>query len=432
MENNLSSNKNYANNTLTFEDASSNKFNSDITLLHRNTLKNNPTNSNGNIVECNQIGFWVDNIRDHQRYWRINEWSNNHFRSLPASPEEKKLKKDILANKKTDIFYQFKECFKLKVGITHLQVRKNFKFYSEFNIAYYQPFSICSYNTLTKVTFELISLNEYNTNDYNQLICFDIYKMDTSNILLIGLGLGDGIVDIVKIEPGDKQDKVYKKKNIISKLSTKICDSSINDVKFLEEGSKLLISTNDGDLIIYDISKGNKLTSIQVFKDSISINDSSFNLSKSCIATVGDAQYVKIFDCKTSKLINTYYGHYDHGISIKFQPNSDNIFATANQDGFCKIWDLRKNTTVKTLSGVMDGLSNICFDNTDFLIFAEYHDYIHIYNMKLDTMQDIGFFGKTAGLDINKNTQNIFFGAVEESLYGVLEYDKIKFNKSFV
>src|SRR5690606_34833895 len=128
---------------------------------------------------------------------------------------------------------------------------------------------------------------------------------------------------------------------------------------------------------------------IKQFKSEFPVNHCDFNKNEDILACVGDSTFVELYDTRTCNLITQFNSHYDYGVALKFQPGSENIFATGNQDFSCKLCDVRKLnqdkskmfTPIKFLSGYFENIGDLCFTKNSkepFLMFAENADYLHI------------------------------------------------------
>lgn len=265
---------------------------------------------------------------------------------------------------------------------------------------------------------------------------------------LICVGSVDGSVNLFKISKSEL-DRVKEFKGNIFPKCEKIVSKIISEgsgiseltnyVKFFKEGPqiKLLTSSNDGSIHIFDLEEDLFLD--KKFTSDKAVNNCDFNFTASMLCCVGDSTEVEIFDNRTRKSIQKFKAFYDYGIVIKFQPNSEYIFATGNQDYSCKLWDFRKIAAVndfdksylslKTLWGHFDSIGDLCFTsncktNSQFLIFAENSCFLHVYNIKNDTTQTLSYIGELCGLANHVEMGNIYLG-INYINPGILVYDRV-------
>ncbi len=303
---------------------------------------------------------------------------------------------------------------------------------------------IQSYNTVTQ---KLQTLCELPPDDsIKSMICFDYIKTKEGDCLICK-GSTDGSIDFFKISKAEldrvkeyRENVLPKYESILSKTISHGQEEQVftNYVKFFKDDGQLKILTtgNDGFIRIFDVEGGMEL--VQTYKSLTPINNCDYNFSQSLLGCVGDCTDVELFDTRTQNSIKKFKSHYDYGIVLKFQPESNNNFATGNQDFSCKLWDLRKITdnnenkiseSLKTLWGNFDSIGDLLFTKNyktknQFLIFAENTSFLHCYNLKYDTIQSLTFSGELSGLAYHQEKAQIFLG-VKLINSGVLVYDHI-------
>jgi hypothetical protein len=393
------------------------------------------------------IGFRESCIRRRIRY-------HTGYRCIPVSEAEFNELDIFHKTKKTDIFYQFKATIpKLPIQVTHFQVRKNFLLLDDKELIYTKRYGIESYNLITqkKNTLCVLSPEDQEHEDRN-VICFDIIKNKDDDYLICA-GRADGSIKLYKV-PKD-EFKYVKELNIerIPKFENYLTQSISHGegvyamtcyVKFSDNGSTLLTCHNDGFIRIFDLRESLKLT-VEYNNEGTPVNHCSFNSSGGVLACIGDSVDIALFETRTNKRFKNFKAHYDYGSVVRFQPNSDYLFASGNQDFTAKIWDIRMleshsdNTTsmatsVKTLYGFFESIADLLYVEDQFLIYAESLDYVHIYNLKNDTTQTITFLGKLAGIQYNTLRDELIIGSEESTedidLGGIMIFDKIKNYKS--
>lgn len=423
------------------------------------TNRNYFISTNENLVDVAfdfQGMHWTGNDREKNLKLRVT--SHYGFRNVePISREEKQKRSNFHKSKKTDIFFQFRKFIpNLPIKSTHFQVRKNFLMPVSNNpkiseIIYSKKFGIESYNIVTGKQQTLCMLSSEDESNFNkQMICFDVMKKDNGDYLICA-GRADGSVSLYYVSREElervrefKSNVVPKFENYLSKVISQGNSEEIltNYVKFINRGGTNLLMTtgNDGYIRFFDLDEDLKLAN--QFKAEAAINHCDFNCNMNIIGCVGDSTDVEIFDVRSNKREVKFYSHYDYGIVLKFRPGSDHVFATGNQDFSCSLWDLRKvfsenvnNTSNKMsspivyLSGYFESIGDLCFtnDGNPFLVFAENADYLHIYNLKNETIQTMTYCAYFSGLVYDNNTSQIYLGI--EGQYnksGILNYDIIR------
>lgn len=107
--------------------------------------------------------------------------------------------------------------------------------------------------------------------------------------------------------------------------------------------------SDDRTVRLWDIDHGGK--QIQCFNDHTGmINDVKFHPDGTCLASCGTDKKIKIFDCRSQRLLQHYDAHDDAVNSISFNSQGTHLISTSN-DSSIKIWDLKKGCIIYTLFG---------------------------------------------------------------------------------
>jgi WD40 repeat protein len=400
--------------------------------------------TNENILEvkhCIQDLYWDGyNVRDESFKRRLA--LHKGFRNINfIPPAEIVLREQFHVKKPQDIFFQFKNTItNLKLNITHFQVRKNFHLIDNKELVYSKKMGIESLNLITKKKQTLCVLSALDEMyESRSIICFDVWKRKSEGYLLC-TGTFEGSVSLFKISQDEidrikefKSDVVPKFNNYLTKTISFGNSEEIltNYVKFLQKdqnpaGLEMLLTTNnDGCVRLFDLN--NNLNKVMEFKGSAAINHCSFNDRCSQLACIGDSQNIEIFDYKSFQKIENFRGHNDFGTVIKWKPGSDYVFATGNQDFSCKLWDMRKlMQPLKYLHGYFDSVGDLLFIGEEYLVYGENTDYLHIYNMKTDTVQTMNYLGQFAGLAYNKKVDELYLAVEDSQSSQILTYNKIQ------
>ena len=75
-----------------------------------------------------------------------------------------------------------------------------------------------------------------------------------------------------------------------------------------------------------------------------------FHPDGTCLASCASDHKIKIFDCRSQRLLQHYDAHIDTVNSVSFHSNG-NFLASASNDATVKIWDLRKGQIMYTIYG---------------------------------------------------------------------------------
>lgn len=440
------------------------------------------------INHCIQNVNWIEinkNREDLIRHYEIHQEGNRNNPEITV--EEKKEKKDFHLEKDSDIFYTFSEYFLNAEPIyNHFQLRKNIIFISEKEVVYFNLKGVELFNIVNNQKFQLVYFSQQES-DF-KVLCFDAFKEMTHEnkkefVVHLVFGKFNNRILIQKVKVYEKLKKkisqiMYSQEYLISEEPEQ--NQLINFVKFSDNKRYIYTSCNDAYMKIFDYE--NNMLEVARHKGKSCVNHFSFNHSQNIIAAVGDYEEVHLVDPKSSKTISYLKGHYDFGFVAKFQPFSDHILASGNQDYSAKIWDLRKisenagenkksrlynpsdfnfnkklvnqeankkrnsefyshlqevmakndnhisekNTAcLKTYFGISNSIGDLKFVENDFLVMLENTYNVHVVNLKENKIQSIKYIGQSIGMDYCENTHKLYFGVFQHSFSGIYAFKKI-------
>jgi WD40 repeat protein len=392
-----------------------------------------------NIEFCNQGINWSSLNTSREKLRKNRLIHHKGFRNATQSSEEMKQIQEFFSTTKRDIFYQFKQMYtNIPISIAHFQLRKNLKFLDDCELIYFRTFGIEKMNILNGKREFLVIFEGEEIEESTKAINFDICLQNGNLYIVCGKINSQIIVYLFKDYYSRKNSGSSKKGGqYLRMIVSDSAESQItNHVEFIENGTKLLTCSNDTLVKIFDIENGMKLE--KTYKCKGPINNVALNNSQQILAMVGDFETVEVYDFRSSDLLFSLHGHTDFGFSCKFQPMSDNILATGNQDYSCKLWDLRKvsltneepkisNSLIKSLYGHFEAIGEFLFINQNLIAYAENADFLHLYNLNKNTIQTLDYFGSSAGLCKDKSTNKLYLSIREgDTNSGFLSYDPIK------
>jgi len=379
-------------------------------------------------IDWSTIGNTRENLRRHRMIHHVG------FRNSEDSSKEKHLRGEFFKETEKDIFYQFSDFFiDIPINVQHFQLRKNLKMLNSYEIVYMRTFGIEKLNLLTNKKQFLVIYSAEDNEESSKIVNFDIcIKNDHIHIVC---GKINGSIVIFSIKLANINNLTSSKAPSSSTFRMRVADEGesqiTNHVQFIDNNSKLLICSNDSQVKIFDLECNMNL--LKKFKAPAAVNHFTINNTENILSCVGDFETVELYDFKTTQHISSLKGHLDFGFSAYFKPNSDYILATGNQDFSCRLWDLRKTKSndldelnFKTLYGHFESIGEMCFISEDLILYAENTDFLHLYDLKRDTMQTLDFFGSSAGLCVNKETKKVYCAISEYSHFGIMTFDMIK------
>lgn len=305
-------------------------------------------------------------------------------------------------------YYSHEEFFKgMPVAIPHFQLRNNLHPISEHNVYFLGNGGLLNLNTITGECKQIpgIPVQEY--------IALDISKA------FAVLGEYDGKIVVYDL---DRNVLIY---NEMTGHET----NHVEIVSNLAGPEKLLVAHNDCFVRLFDF---NDLTKKSFeFKLSDPVNVSTMSPDQKLIATFGDKINADVIDITSSKIATVLKGHKDYGFSLAWHPKG-NLLATTNQDGTCRIWDIRNpSKATEVLQGMIGNTNCVKFSGDgEYMAFCENYDYVHIYSVSENFCCDqvIDVFGEVngVGFEPNEDGRTLYFGVNHVKNPGIFKYSRCK------
>lgn len=139
--------------------------------------------------------------------------------------------------------------------------------------------------------------------------------------------------------------------------------------------SQLLTSSGDSTCILWDVEKGDALSTYtdhagDVMSIAVSPTDKNFFVSGSCDSNA------KVWDARTKNCVLTFTGHESDINSVAFFP-SGHAIGTGSDDSSCRLWDLRAVCEVNQYGNdrILCGITSVEFSKSGRLLFSGYDDY---------------------------------------------------------
>ena len=191
-----------------------------------------------------------------------------------------------------------------------------------------------------------------------------------------------------------------------------------------------LFSSNDQYIRTLDITRNQVL---DCFDFGWRVNCSDYNrLNSNLRVFVGDSLDSIVMDAKSRDVVCKLRGHSDYGFACAWSPMRP-LIATGNQDGTCRIYDLRNTSeTLHVLETQLnDAIRSIHFDSTGkYLVFAEEIDHVTVFDVHSDFQvgQIINMWGEISGIGITDGAdgggQTITIGNFDRTVGGIFQFER--------
>lgn len=191
-----------------------------------------------------------------------------------------------------------------------------------------------------------------------------------------------------------------------------------------------VFSSNDQNIRTLDITKN-------IVKDCFnlgwSVNCSDYTQSNSDLRIfVGDSLESIVMDTKSHDVVYKLTGHLDFGFACAWSPDGK-LIATGNQDGTCRIYDVRNTSQSLHVFGTQlnDAIRSMHFDSAgQHLVFAEEIDHITVLDVGSDFKngQVISMWGEISGVGFTDGAdgagQTITIGNFDRTVGGIYQFER--------
>ncbi|HBE19504.1 MAG TPA: protein kinase [Cyanobacteria bacterium UBA11149] len=124
--------------------------------------------------------------------------------------------------------------------------------------------------------------------------------------------------------------------------------SYVNYLVFSPDGKKIISSSADKKMRIWDLTNGQEINT--VIKHSLPINYFAIGPDWHTVAMGGSHNTIEIWNWENGKLITTLAGHTGEVNFLVITPDNNNLIS-ASADNTIKVWDLDTDKAIKTLTG---------------------------------------------------------------------------------
>ncbi|XP_006346240.1 uncharacterized WD repeat-containing protein C2A9.03-like [Solanum tuberosum] len=192
-----------------------------------------------------------------------------------------------------------------------------------------------------------------------------------------------------------------------------------------------IVSYNDSGVREFDMET---FQQSNYFHFNLPVNHSGLSPDGRLLVVVGDDLEGMLVDSRNGMAVSSLSGHVDYSYASAWHPDGQ-TFATGNEDGTCRIWDIRNlSKSVTVLKGTFGPIVSIRYTSDGrYMAMAEHEDFVHIFDVKSGYVveQEIDFFGEISGVSFSPDTESLFIGVKSSAWNGLLEFGR-RHNNSYL
>ena len=163
-------------------------------------------------------------------------------------------------------------------------------------------------------------------------------------------------------------------------------EDQINSIDYSEDGTKILTSSDDNSISIFDIEKNE--ISKHLINKTYGCDKAIFTHNSNAILAAGKIDFRIMYWClHSNEILFSFKGHSDFITDLSMNPNNDLFLSTSN-DGVSCLWDLHErkcvcifqNSNCAAFNGEGNVIASITVDKDK--INDTFENYINLYNIE--------------------------------------------------
>jgi len=163
------------------------------------------------------------------------------------------------------------------------------------------------------------------------------------------------------LHTGDAQLWDHQTHELLSTVH--VSDCPIRCCKFIDRESTFICGGDDLQCHVYTFPTVEKITSFPAHEDFVRCID--VHAAQPYVLTGGDDHKIKLWDWSRCWLnIAVYNGHNNYVMSVAFNPNDSNTFASASLDKTVKVWNITSGECESTLVGHEKGINCVAYQSS--------------------------------------------------------------------
>ncbi|ETO13462.1 WD-40 repeat protein [Reticulomyxa filosa] len=202
----------------------------------------------------------------------------------------------------------------------------------------------------------------------------------------------------------------------------------VNSVKFSPDSKKIISTSNDKTIKIWDVGSGNKIKELQGHL--ASVNDAEFSSDETMVVSCSNDKTIRLWDIKYNTEIQKFEGHTGNVMISKFSPNGMTIISWACDESI-RIWNIQSGQMIQILHEIV-GLHDILFSpNGQQIVISSYSDPTLVIDIKSGEKTKINCNGFYIVSSLSNRTVDIWNVSSETIIKKFGGYSSIIYVKYF-
>ncbi|ETO30329.1 WD repeat-containing protein [Reticulomyxa filosa] len=156
--------------------------------------------------------------------------------------------------------------------------------------------------------------------------------------------------------------------------------NSVNSIKFSPDCTKIISTSNDKTIKIWDITSGHELQELKGHFDHV--KNAIFSPDGNMVVSCSNDNTIRLWDVESCTEIRQLNGHTRHVRSVQFSPNGK-IIVSGSLDKTVRLWSVESGKEIKRLNENLDHINDVNFSPNGQQIAIASDDFaIRIWNVR--------------------------------------------------
>ncbi|ETO16842.1 WD-40 repeat-containing protein [Reticulomyxa filosa] len=154
----------------------------------------------------------------------------------------------------------------------------------------------------------------------------------------------------------------------------------VKNVKFSSDGTKIISTSEDRTVRIWDVMSGNEIQLFDRHQDEV--NDAQFSPTGNMVVSCSKDKTIRLWEVKSGREIKKLQGHEASVTSAQFSPDEKNVISSS-ADNKIILWNVSSGKEIKRLIGHGNKINSVQFSSDcQILVSASDDNNIKIWNVQ--------------------------------------------------